>query len=138
MVKKRGKKANPPTGIKAISIYYYIIAALVIIIAIISSSSLVFFGLTLESLGLFGIIGLFAWFAFVIGRNLWNGKNWAKIAVIVLSILSIISTISAVFDMSQTLKDNLASEIILGIISLIILLYLTVDKEAKSYFVKKA
>lgn len=136
MAKKRGKKSNPPTGVKVISIYYYIIAALIIIIAIISALSLTFFGLTLESLGLFGIIGLFAWFAFVIGRNLWNGKNWAKIAVIALSILSIISAVSAVFDISQTLKDNLASEIILGIISLVILLYLTINKEAKSYFIK--
>ena len=136
MAKKEGKKVNPPTGIKAISIYYYIMAAFIFFVAIISSSALFIVGVTLISLGLFGAIGLFAWFAFVIGRNLWNGKNWAKIAVIVISILSIISMISTVLNISQTLKNYLALDVISGLIALIILLYLIINKESKSYFIK--
>ncbi|MFA5258463.1 MAG: DUF2127 domain-containing protein [Candidatus Pacearchaeota archaeon] len=68
-----------------------------------------------------GIIGI------ILSRGLWKGKNWARIVLIVFSIIGMISNLMSLFA-----KDF--SSIVPLIIDVLIIWYLTANKEALKYF----
>lgn len=142
IVKKRSKtKRVIPTWVKAISVIYFIYAFLYTLVGI----TIIVFGSFLLSEGLIsqaGIpitnptlltgVGLFlavlgGLYTFV-GKDLWKGKNWARIAAITLSsahgLFYLISLIYAI--------DFFAIAFI--IIDVAILLYLLFNKDVKKVF----
>lgn len=146
IVKKRSKGKNAisskskkviPVWIKVISACYFIGASLNIIAGI----GLLFlgnmFGMPLDDFGIYmtlamlTVVGLFiialGVFYIFVGKDLWKGKNWAKITAIVVSFLSVLAyLISFIF--------GSFGSIILVIIHSLIVWYLLFNKNAKKAF----
>ena|SRR3989344_5745461 len=130
---------SPPTGVKIISIIYYIEAALGILLGIAvivgggflnSLNSIP--GFTVSGSWLFYILGIFilaiSVFGFFIGRNLWKGRNWARIVVIVFSVPVILVVIYMIF--SGSIINGIINLVINGIIPG----YLLFNQNAKEFF----
>ncbi len=140
MAKKTLNKVNePPIFIKIIASLFYIgaaawslypIFALLLKISLLNNYLLEDSG-KLTNLGLIIILSLtlvllsISWF---IGKSLWNRKNWARKTVILFSILWIIQAITVII-----VKQDYTA-IIQLIISLVIGLYLLLNKNLKLYF----
>jgi len=132
-----------PTGVKVISILYQIGG----VIDMLLGTFLTVVGTGLTSLiagnnalaGLIGAVsgvvfligGLFlvgiGVLIFVVGRGLWNARNWARIVVIVLSVVGILMSFA-----------NMFTGFIMGIITLavngLICWYMTTNKDVKKTF----
>ena len=101
-------KKEIPVWIKVISVYYFIIAffsiiAGVYILAFKQFSLLILedYGLPIASPGMLAGIGVLvvaigAFYVFV-GKNLWNGKNWARIATILICSLGVLYSLANLF-----------------------------------------
>jgi hypothetical protein len=84
--------------------------------------------------------------SFFIGRGLWKGQNWARIAEIVFSVLGIVSGIfSLISDLVNMFTNpsgitniltNIATTIVSLAINLLIVGYLLLNQEAKRFFEK--
>ncbi len=125
-----------PTGVKVISVLYYIGAAIDVLLGIIfffgadAISALQFFNNILKT-GLFTLFGIFfiafGILSFFIGRGLWKGQNWARMAAIVLVGLS------AVFAL-VSIVANFPGRIFVLILDGIIGGYLLFSKDVKAAF----
>jgi len=128
-----------PLGVKIISILYCVMAFFIIIaglaflfgnfisdfitddenaITLFEGSGAVFIGSVLFFLGVL---------YFLIGRGIWLGENWARIAAIILALIGIFSGFNSLF------KGNFQSLVPFAI-SLVILIYLLQNSDAKKAF----
>lgn len=135
---KNLKTKEAPIGVKIISVLYYIGAVLFILVGFLmilgaksfltpnagnteTNNSAIFILLGILMLG-------FAVLSFFIGRRLWEGKNWARIFVIILAALGIIAGIKILAN------GKIANSLIIIVIDALIVWYLLLSKEAKSFF----
>ena len=119
---KKGVQKKAPIGVKIISIYYYILFALILILlrGVLYSALTTFFFLFVAVLGFF------------LGRGLWKGKNWSRIAAIIFSILGIVSLIYG------ALQNGFSGLSLIGyLINLSVGGYLIFNTDAKNYFKNK-
>lgn len=128
-----------PTGVKVVSIIYYIAAVVIILSGIIFLTGASFVSEQLQNnqvisaigqsgLVVIGIIVIIAGIiAFLLGRYLWLGRNWARIIIIILSVLSIISAIA-------NIVNGYPLRIINLLIHALIAGYLLFSKDVKSAF----
>ena len=129
------RKRVAPVGVKIISILYYITAffsvfsGLFLLFGSKVFSSIVPFTGSFASLSVLGglasiVLGVLA---YIIGKNLWAGINWARIVVLVIAVLGLLGEVIAIF---SSAKLNVVSLIINAIIAW----YLTYNNEVKKYF----
>lgn len=123
---------DTPFGVKLISILYYI-AAIILILIVLSGPFIfnvvsqvlpvsdVFISIIVLDIFALG----FATLNFFIGRGLWKGKNWARIAAIVLHSIGLLSIFSGTF-----------SAVLQAIFHIIIISYLSLSKKVKIFFRK--
>jgi|SRR3989344_3991687 len=156
---EKGKRGEPPVGVKIISIFNWICSVIFII------AGLLFFVLGVFSIGggfsglegfeeLGGVFAIFGVFALVIGLvflffavlsifiaiGLWKGKNWARIIEIVFSCLgflfSLLIVLSTIFVIAQEGFDgfNFSLNLFSLLYNSLIGLYLIFNSKAKEFF----
>ena len=99
---KKAVKSNRPLGVKIISILVYINAAFLLLSGILY----IVYGImgkeinvaeqvaTSGALIVAGVLFLvLSFLIYLVGRGLWNGKNWSRILMVVVSALSVITAI---------------------------------------------
>jgi len=138
-VKKRSKtKRVIPVWIKVISVIYFIYAFLNVLAGI----SITFFGNRLDviladiglsmTLAMLTVVGLFVAalgvFYFFVGKELWKGKSWARIAAMILS------SVSGLFYLINLFYVVDFFAVVVLITDVAILLYLLFNKDAKKAF----
>jgi len=144
-VKKKVKKESVtscnkiPVGVQIISILHYIGAGLSTLFglmlilsaeylsAIFSAELELVFASTFFTISGIVFIGL-GILSFFIGRGLWKLRNWGRILAIIFMVLNIIYIILSM------VSGFIAAQIMLLIIDLVIVGYLTFDKEVKKAF----
>jgi hypothetical protein len=122
-VRPVSRRAGVPTGVKVISVLYYIAALLFLmggLALIIGSNAL---NSVLGTLGpLVAILGSVAGIIFLalavlfffVGKDLWRGRNWARVTVLVLSALGILSGLYAIALGDLTSITGLVINLIIG------------------------
>src|SRR3989338_6323527 len=114
-----GEVSTIPTGIKVISVLYYIGAVFELIIAVllfVGSGALKTKVPLLAVLGPFLIVGGIillglAVLSFFVGKGLWKGKRWARIAAIIIAVLGVLLALVGM------LQGQIASNILSLVIS---------------------
>jgi len=127
-IKKTSTKLMP-VGVKIIAILYYIGAVLVILAALgflLGGAALAGFAGAIPGLevlgglgaGLFIVGGIIlialAVLLFFIGKGLWKGVNWTRIAVIILSAIGIVSAIVSIINGEFGATISLVIHVIIG------------------------
>jgi len=140
-----------PTGVKVISVLYYIGAAFSFLFGLLLIVGGVFIGAilgeTLASLsalgsGLFIVLGIallgFGVLDIFIGRGLWKGQNWTRIAAIVFAILGVFGGINSLISGLTNFQTIGAFSIFVAFVQLAVSLliggYLAFAHEVKEAF----
>ena len=140
-----------PTGVKVISVLYYIGAAFSFLFGLLLIVGGAFIGAilgeTLASLsalgsGLFIVLGIallgFGVLDIFIGRGLWKGQNWTRIAAIVFAILGVFGGINSLISGLTNFQTIGAFSIFVAFVQLAVSLliggYLAFAHEVKEAF----
>ena len=149
-IKMVGEKIMP-TGVKVISVLYYIGAAFSFLFGLLLIVGGAFIGAilgeTLASLsalgsGLFIVLGIallgFGVLDIFIGRGLWKGQNWTRIAAIVFAILGVFGGINSLISGLTNFQTIGAFSIFVAFVQLAVSLliggYLAFAHEVKEAF----